>query len=218
MSTSSLLPVDAPGALLARLAEGDGSAGGPLFAALWPRVRRLAGRMLPVAADADDAAQDAMLTIFQRAADYDRSRPALPWALAIGRFACLSARKARQRRREVPEEAAPAAAAPWSDLAVEIERREQAGVVEAVVGALDAADRHALLGNGVEARLATPAALRKRRQRALERVRAAVRAPVRGLGASRGQPRVAPAAARALRPARSRAGSNIGETSSAVVA
>ena len=176
MRTSSPLPLplpsDAAGALLARLADGDASAGAALFAALWPRVRRLAGRMLPVAADADDAAQEAMVTIFQRVADYDRSRPGLPWALAIGRFACLSARKARQRRREVPEEAAPAA--PWSDLSVEIEHRQQAAIVEAVVGGLDAVDRGALLGHDVEVPVATSAALRKRRQRALQRVRAAL--------------------------------------------
>jgi hypothetical protein len=36
-------------------------------------------------------------------------------------------------------------------------------------------DRSALLGNDVEVAVATPAALRKRRQRALERVRAALR-------------------------------------------
>jgi RNA polymerase sigma-70 factor (ECF subfamily) len=181
MSTCSDLPADATGALLARLADGDRSVSRSLFAALWPRVRGLAGRMLPAAADADDAAQEAMVTVFARVADYDRSRPGLPWALTIGRYACLTARKARQRRREVPEEAAPALTC--DDASLEVERREQAGLLAALVQGLDPRDQRALLGDDREPSVAATASLRKRRQRALGRIRAALHGTSRAFAA-----------------------------------
>lgn len=156
--------------MLARLADGDRSAGRPLFAAVWPPVRRLAGRMLPVDADAEDAAQDAMVTVIERLPDYDRTRPGLPWALTIARFACLTTRKARQRRRESPE--SPDVPLPGGDLAEEVEARAEAAAVMAALAALDERDRDALLDDG-HGRVASPAR-RKRRQRARARARAAL--------------------------------------------
>jgi RNA polymerase sigma-70 factor (ECF subfamily) len=68
---------------LARLADGDRAAFRPVFELAWPRVQKLAARLLPRAADAEDAAQLALVKVFERATEYDRTRDALAWIVAI---------------------------------------------------------------------------------------------------------------------------------------
>ena len=63
---------------LSRLADGDRAAFDPVFARLWPVLRDLAQRHLP-AADAEDAAQRALLRLFERASEFDPGRDALAW-------------------------------------------------------------------------------------------------------------------------------------------
>ncbi|HEX6275868.1 MAG TPA: sigma factor, partial [Polyangiaceae bacterium] len=87
--------------MMARLAEGDRSAFSPVFTRLWPRTLRFCQSLLKSEADASDAAQEAMQKIFERAGDYDASRPAVPWALAIAAWECRTLQRKRQRRREV---------------------------------------------------------------------------------------------------------------------
>src|SRR4029079_7538387 len=90
---------------MARLADGDRSVFPQLFAQLWPPIRRLCLSLLQNEADAADAAQEALQKILERApADYERSRPALPWALAIAGWECRTLLRKRQRRHEVPEQ------------------------------------------------------------------------------------------------------------------
>jgi RNA polymerase sigma-70 factor (ECF subfamily) len=175
-------PDDPTSVLLARLADGDRGAAPELFRALWKPVRRLAGNMLQHDADADDAAQDAMVTIFGRIADYDRARAGLPWALAIAAYACRTIRKKQARRREDPETAA-ADVASATALEDELERRQ---LLEAAVSALDGlgdTDRETLLATYWEEHQAgaSGATLRKRRERALDRLRALFRR-IYGLG------------------------------------
>src|SRR5207249_4174514 len=52
--------------------------------------------------ECEDAAQEALLKIFRRAAEFEPSRPALAWALGIAAFEIRTARRRRQRRREEP--------------------------------------------------------------------------------------------------------------------
>ncbi|HYZ89734.1 MAG TPA: sigma factor [Myxococcales bacterium] len=85
---------------LSRLADGDRSAFEPVFAALWPILRRFASRALPVAAEAEDAAQSSLIKIFARAAEFDARRDALSWAVGIAAYECRTLRKSRSRRRE----------------------------------------------------------------------------------------------------------------------
>ena len=85
---------------MSRLAEGDRSAFEPVFSALWPVLLRFASRALPIAGEADDAAQSALLKIFARAAEFDARRDALSWAIGIAAYECRTFRKARSRRRE----------------------------------------------------------------------------------------------------------------------
>ena len=85
---------------MVRLADGDRAAFDPLFDALWPSVRRFAERALGSAADAEDAAQTAMLKVFERAAVFDVDRDAVAWIFGIVAFECATVRKQRVRRRE----------------------------------------------------------------------------------------------------------------------
>src|SRR5262245_10358160 len=85
--------------LMARLADGDRCAFPKVFTILWPVLRSLTARHLP-AADAEDAAQEALLRLFRRAAEFDARRSALAWALGIARWEIRTARKRRARRRE----------------------------------------------------------------------------------------------------------------------
>ena len=84
---------------LARLADGDREAFHPVFVCLWPLLRGFAGRYLP-AADAEDAAQEALVKVFARAAVFDARRDALSWTLGIAAYEIKTVRRRRQRRRE----------------------------------------------------------------------------------------------------------------------
>lgn len=89
---------------LAELADGDRDAFHPVFVRLWPLLRGFAARCLP-REEAEDAAQEALLRVFARAAEFDRRRDALSWVLGIAAYEIRSARKRRERRREAPAEA-----------------------------------------------------------------------------------------------------------------
>src|SRR5258706_5749435 len=156
--------------LVARLAEGDRAAFTPVFRTLWSPTLRLCQSLLRNEADASDAAQEAMEKIFERAADYDRSRPAMPWALAIAGWECRTILRKRTRRREAPEETLPeeACGAPEEELA----QRDLLRAALDAMGELSSADRETLTATfWDEAASVGGATLRKRRERALERFR-----------------------------------------------
>src|SRR5258708_32230024 len=118
-----------------RLADGDRTAFGPVFALLWPQVRAFAARLVGPA-DGEDAAQSALLKIFSRASEYDRARDALPWALGIAAWECRTLRRRRERRREqsapAPERAAEGALSPEEA----VPERELRAAAEGGVGTL----------------------------------------------------------------------------------
>ena len=162
---------------LARLADGDRAAFRPVFDLAWPRVREVAARMMPHAADADDAAQSALLRLFERASEFDPARDALAWIVGIVSYECLTLRKKRTRRREEGDGAIAAlddGARGAEELLI---ARELEAVALAVVGSLRDEDRRtlrvAIFGEG--ARDVAPATFRKRLERALVRLRAAWR-------------------------------------------
>jgi RNA polymerase sigma-70 factor (ECF subfamily) len=165
---------------LERLADGDRAAFRPVFAAAWPKVRAVALRMMPHAADAEDAAQAALIKLFERVGEWDRRRDALAWIVGIAAYECMTIRKKRQRRREqdLTALAHVADGAPDPETrAIDVEL-EAAAV--AVLGQLRPADRETLrvaffgdVGEGAHA--AAPATFRKRVERALVRLRAAWR-------------------------------------------
>jgi RNA polymerase sigma-70 factor (ECF subfamily) len=168
---------------LARLADGDRAAIEPVFQVLWPLVRSFCRRALGSDADGDDAAQEAMIKVFARAADYDPARDAATWALAIAAWECRTVRRRAGRRREQGLAAAAdrPAAGPRPDEA--LSARQLAAAATAVLGMLRPQDVSTILdalsderpdrARGTDG--PAPATLRKRLERALGRLRAAWR-------------------------------------------
>src|SRR5262245_3024738 len=160
-------------AAMVRLAEGDRSAFDPLIDALWPVILAFAQRAVGRGADAEDVAQEVFFRICSRIADFDRTRDALSWAFGIASYEVMTHRKRIQRRREVHD---GSALAREPDRVASPEQRlfdaEIAGALDEALAALSAPDRAALGLGGPEstARVSAPA-LRKRRQRALARLR-----------------------------------------------
>ena len=167
-------------ALVAKLADGDRTAFDPVFRHLWPPALRLCRSMLKNEADAADAAQEAMEKILERASDYDRKRAALPWALAIVAWECRTILRKKSRRREVGADMAPEAPVEGTD--VDFEQRELIQNAVAILGELSEPDRETLIATFQdEAATVAGATFRKRRERALKRLRAAFRS-IYGLG------------------------------------
>src|SRR3954470_6617288 len=88
-------------AWMVQFADGERAAFQPLFDALWPVLLAFASRALGPVADAEDAAQAAMLKVFSRIVDFDRARDGVSWALSIAGYEVMTVRKQRARRREV---------------------------------------------------------------------------------------------------------------------
>lgn len=159
-----------------RLADGDRSAFHPVFVRLWPLLRGFAARCLHPA-DAEDAAQEALLRVFSRAAEFDRRRDALSWVLGIAAYEIRTARKRRQRRREEPagawrtefgERVDRARSPEDAAIAADLER-----ALAAALAALPPRDGETLLAYARGERPDLPApTFRKRVERALARLRA----------------------------------------------
>ena len=165
--------------LMGRLADGDRSVFPRVFEILWPVLRELTRRHLPPA-ESEDAAQEVLVRIFRRAAEFDARRSALAWALGIARWEIRTVRKRRLRRREEAPgdgheprlDAAPVQASPEETLL----ERDLERMLHAALGALSDADLETLrlYRNGERAAVAA-ATFRKRVERALGRLRAAWR-------------------------------------------
>lgn len=162
-----------------RLADGDRAAIQPAYSLLWPLVRRFTGRVLERPADAEDAAQEALLKVFARVSELDRSREAAAWVLAIAGWECRTVRRRAARRGELGAERlaerAGSAATPEEQLAAkqlaeaarqaldELRPEERAVILEAL------AAEHGRRRDG-------GGTFRKRLQRALARLRGSWRA------------------------------------------
>jgi RNA polymerase sigma-70 factor (ECF subfamily) len=159
--------------LLARLADGDRAVFTEVFRLLWPPIHRLCRAYTQNPADAEDAAQQAMEKIFIRASDYDPTRPALPWALAIAGWECRTLLRKRLRRREVP--GPPTGPSdPTAMQEHDLMQRELLESARAAMQELSELDQETLVATFWEvAGVARGATLRKRRERALERLRLA---------------------------------------------
>jgi RNA polymerase sigma-70 factor (ECF subfamily) len=166
--------------LLTRLADGDRAAIEPAFDALWPLVQRFCARALPNDADADDAAQQAIVRAFDRVADYDRRRDALAWVLTIASYEVLTLRRRIQRRREADAPGVAELRPCDDDPETLVVRRDLVAAAREVLSTLrpdDVAVITAAMGlsDDAMARALPPATFRKRLQRALERLRVAWR-------------------------------------------
>ena len=158
---------------MVRLRDGDRSAFDILLAELWPVVLSFAQRGVGASADAEDIAQEVFFKICSRIADFDPARDGLSWAFGIAHYEILSHRRRQRRRRETHDPTAisaePTTAPSQEDALLQ---REVQLAFEAVVGTLSEDDRLAL-GIGPTSALDTARGPteRKRRQRALDRLR-----------------------------------------------
>jgi RNA polymerase sigma factor (sigma-70 family) len=143
-----------------------------LVSELWPVLLSYAARGLRDPQGAEDVAQEVLFRLSSRISELDRTRDPLSWAFGIATFEIMTQRKRRQRRREsplgetAPEPAESAQSAEDAVMQAEI----QAALTEAL-GQLSADDvTHLGLFEPARVGPATPA-MRKRRQRALDRLR-----------------------------------------------
>jgi RNA polymerase sigma-70 factor (ECF subfamily) len=165
---------------LTRLAAGDRAELEPLYAALWPLVRRFTARVLAsrgadADADAEDAAQEALVKLFQRAAEFDPRRDAVAFTLGIAAYECMTVRRRAQRRRAAPPPAADIVddkPTPEESLIT----RELEAAALAILTTLRPEDREVLAEAARGGRAPMSATIRKRVSRALERLRQAWRA------------------------------------------
>lgn len=155
--------------LMGQLADGDRNAFSPLFRALWTPALKVCQRMVHGDADAADAAQAAMMKILERAGEYDKKRPALPWALGIAAWECRTLIKRQARLKETAEEPQLSDGGSTAD---EVEQKLLVTAAMQAMGTLSESDQETLVSTYWEtAASAGGATLRKRRERALTRLR-----------------------------------------------
>jgi RNA polymerase sigma-70 factor, ECF subfamily len=105
--------------LVARAVAGDRAAFGVLVERYAGVARRVARAVLGNPEDADDAAQDAMLSALVKLEQYDRRRPFGPWLLRIVANATTDRRRRRTVRHVEPLDAGLTAGGPRPDTTVE---------------------------------------------------------------------------------------------------
>lgn len=159
-------------AAIVRFADGERASFREVFDGLWPVCLSLASRSLKDPSEAEDTAQRAILRVFDRIVDFDRERDGVSWALTITAFEILTTRKQRARRRDETREWDAEDLAPRAD--EQLVAHDLLTNVRALIGEMSDLDREALefmLGGAP----ATGGKERKRRFRAIERLRAAWR-------------------------------------------
>ena len=161
---------------MVRFARGDRDAFTTVFELLWPALRGFATKLLSDASEieAEDVAQAALLKIFSRISDYDPNRDGLSWAFGIAAYEVKTFRLRRTRRKEVSEDAIAALAVEDESPAALSETAQLRARLAEAVQFLPAQERALLLGGEPSHVLSphvAPATMRKRRQRALIRLR-----------------------------------------------
>ena len=122
-------------------------------------------------ADAEDVAQEVFLKICARIADFDRTRDGLSWAFGIASYEIMTHRRRRQRRREVYDESLVAALPDGTSSHEELLLAgEETLALAQLLEGLSAEDRNSLGLDGASP-ATSDATRRKRKQRALDRLR-----------------------------------------------
>ncbi len=139
---------------------------------MWPLVRDLCARLLSGRSEAEDAAQRALVKLFANASNFDSERDVLSWAFAIAGWECRTLRRSRRST-----EALPVGLAGGGSPEETVMQRELEVEAARLIGELSPIDREALLeafGPDPSAAMES-AAFRKRKERALRRLRLAWR-------------------------------------------
>jgi DNA-directed RNA polymerase specialized sigma24 family protein len=157
---------------MVRFADGERAAFDVVFTGLWPLVLAVASRGLPDPRDAEDAAQTALLKVFARIVDLDRGRDGVAWAVTVTAWEVRTLRKRRTRSREGPLDGVDAKDA--DDPEATAVGRDLLAAVSTLVGDLSPLDQAALASAFADEEN-SDGTMRKRRQRALARLRDAWR-------------------------------------------
>jgi RNA polymerase sigma factor (sigma-70 family) len=171
-------PARAPSEILTELlvgySRGERSAFSPLFELVWPLIVRRCRHL----DDPEDAAQEVLLKVFSRIADYDCQRDGITWILAITRYEVLTAlrRKKRSREDKIGDLSwAPSREKNAEDAAL---RKEMQNLLSEAMDTLSDQDRALIFeqsrDDGASAH-AQDARTRKRKQRAIEKLQLACR-------------------------------------------
>ena len=158
---------------ISRLADGDRSAMKELVHTLWPVLLDFARRSVRQEQDAEDIAQEVFYRICSRAAEFDRDRDGLSWAFGIASYEILSHRRKQQRlHRTLQPFDFATVPDPGCSQEEQTIRVQLKSALATVLGEISVSEQ-ALLGLNGGGPLANVSALalRKRRQRALDRVR-----------------------------------------------
>ena len=158
---------------LAALADGDRRAFDPAYRTLWPLLVRFITALSGDPSLAEEIAQRAMLKIFSRVVTFDSTRDALAWSMTIALNEYRSYRRQRANSMSTLDESA-LAQVPENDTpeAMAIRSNLQEAARE-ILTALRETDREAITAALYEGSRPTvsPAAFRKRLQRAVARAR-----------------------------------------------
>lgn len=157
---------------IVRLSDGDRTAMNGLVQHLWPVLLDFARRGLRHEHDAEDVAQEVFVRICSRISEFDRTRDGLSWAFGIASYEIMTVRRRRQRRREAFDSSIlDAQHHPQASQEDALVRAELEDALLQVLGDLSIDDRAHLGLIAAPQDGATGATLRKRRQRAVERLR-----------------------------------------------
>lgn len=164
---------------MVRLADGDRSAFEVLLDELWPVILAFAERGVGRGPDAEDIAQEVFYKVCARIADFDTTRDGLAWVFGIASYEILSHRRRVQRRREVYDVGSLALQVDLSrSQEDELLNAEMTHALRAALSCLEEKDQISLgfgsLGSAEPSGASVEvggAKQRKRKQRALERLR-----------------------------------------------
>lgn len=158
---------------MARIVSGDRRAFDAVFTALWPPVHRFCLTLLLEEADADDAAQLVMEKLFVQAQHYNPEHPVIAWALAMARWECRTILRRRSRSRTEPLNDTEMS----SETSDPVEHKELQEALLKAISELSASDQAVIQESFWTDELSPTrdAAFRKRKQRAIERLRTAWR-------------------------------------------
>ncbi|MGQ0504537.1 MAG: RNA polymerase sigma factor [Myxococcaceae bacterium] len=158
---------------MAKLAAGDRAQAPIVFNGLWVAVQAFCSHALGDA-HADDAAQRALVRVFEQASEFDVQRDVRAWALEIALWECRTELRRRSRSREAPMEAPEVPHVVDERLSPEasVGQRELAHALDSAMAALGEGDRETLRALLSEELPDVPAATwRKRKERALRRLK-----------------------------------------------
>lgn len=158
---------------LAALADGDRNAFDRVFALAWPVLLSFASRVLGDPDEAEDAAQRAIMKLFAHASRFDPNRDALPWVVT---FVANEVRTTVARRRRRPSVPLREELCDHEEPEARWVEEQLLAAIRDVVGTMARPDQIAL-GMAVDDHddEPAPATQRKRKQRALTRLRMAWR-------------------------------------------